>query len=98
MVLIGENATVDEMVDFIVAAQIAEKFRKDTTDRTNNSEANIEVKVLCKIKCPVYLLRYIQHRLRCLTAQGFEKKKWLFNMIIDFGSRVRILTHFCENF
>ncbi|XP_030539906.2 probable inactive DNA (cytosine-5)-methyltransferase DRM3 isoform X2 [Rhodamnia argentea] len=39
---LGENATVDEMVDFIVAAQITEKFRKDTTDRTNNSEANIE--------------------------------------------------------
>lgn len=39
---LGENASVDEMVDFIVAAQITEKFRKDTTDRTNNNEDNIQ--------------------------------------------------------
>lgn len=75
LVLIGENATVDEMVDFIVAAQITEKFRKDTTDRTNNNGDNIEVKFLCKIRCPIaaYSLRYIPYRSRCLTARGFGK-------------------------
>lgn len=39
----GEDAPIDELVDFIVAAQIAERFEKDTDDTTHNDEDKNEV-------------------------------------------------------
>ncbi|KAH7513530.1 hypothetical protein FEM48_Zijuj12G0210100 [Ziziphus jujuba var. spinosa] len=40
---LSEDAPVDELVDFIVAAQIAERFEKDTDDTSRNDEEKNEV-------------------------------------------------------
>nr|XP_048322210.1 probable inactive DNA (cytosine-5)-methyltransferase DRM3 isoform X2 [Ziziphus jujuba var. spinosa] len=39
---LGEDAPIDELVDFIVAAQIAERFVKDTDDTSRNDEEKNE--------------------------------------------------------
>ncbi|KAH7510471.1 hypothetical protein FEM48_ZijujUnG0127600 [Ziziphus jujuba var. spinosa] len=42
---LGEDAPIDESVDFIVAAQIAETVEKDTDDTSCNDEEKIEVMI-----------------------------------------------------
>lgn len=79
---LGENATVDEMVDFIVAAQITEKFRKDTTDRTNNNEDNIEESNEEK------LFRIMDKTLR-LLEMGFSENE-VSSAFERFGTEVSI--------
>lgn len=39
----GEDAPIDELVDFIVAAQIAERLEKGTDDTSCNDEVKNEV-------------------------------------------------------
>lgn len=63
----GEDAPIDELVDFIVAAQIAQRFEKDTDDTTHNYEDKNEV--LCEFKLcnhSIYLLN------RCHTISYFR--------------------------
>lgn len=43
MCMSGQDTPIDELVDFIVAAQIAEKLEEDTDDTVHNGEEKNEV-------------------------------------------------------
>lgn len=40
--MIGKDAPIDEMVDFIVAAQLAEKYAEESEDSLDGTELNEE--------------------------------------------------------
>lgn len=40
--MIGQDAEIDEMVDFIVATQLAEKFAEESEDSLDDTETNEE--------------------------------------------------------
>lgn len=42
-IVLGQDTPIDELVDFIVAAQIAEKFEEDTNDTVQNGDEKNEV-------------------------------------------------------